>query len=508
MKKLQRLFHLLRITWLMLRIRKSKNKETQHAARKALAAQLAGGRGLPMKIGQVMAGMDDNTDYQALTQSVQPWALRDMQPVMEQAWGKPLPQVLSSIKESQAAASLGQVHQGEDLQGNLLAIKVQYPDIKHAIAAEMSLAGLMPRGGPVKKWDFDLAAYKTTLQQNMLFELDYLHEKQQQIAFYEMMHVDGLHVPAIVNDLCRPNVLVQAWAYGERLSVAKGWGKIQRLQIAKILMMTMFQSLLETGLVHGDPHPGNVLFQQGGDKASVTLLDFGCMVHVEESRRLVLLQLMLACRGECNISPLDGFVALGFDAAKLQLIQDKLPDLMAILFRPFVGERPFDLQHWHPGQEVEALLAEQRWIFRAAGPADLFLIMRVFQGLVQQLVSLDTQLPWWSILQQAVSQKVLAQARAHPLNKQERVIEEKVHGSAKVLHIRITESEKEKAHIQLPAASALQLADLMPDEAKRVLHAQNISLQAIAQRLIAEGVDPQQLVDMQDHGKRYQLWLE
>ncbi|MDX8383930.1 MAG: AarF/UbiB family protein, partial [Ghiorsea sp.] len=222
-----RLLHLLRISWAVWRVRKAKNEDMRNAARQTLAGYLAGGRGLPMKIGQVLAGMDDHhTAFQPLTQSVEPWQLQDMKPVLEQAWGKPVDDVLESIEESFAAASLGQVHQAKLKSGQLLAIKIQYPDIKHAIATEMSLAGLMPRGGPVKRWDFDLDAYKVTLNENMLQELDYKHEKEQQIAFKNAIDVQGLSVPSIVDDLCRGNVLAQTWVEGHRLSVAKGWNQL------------------------------------------------------------------------------------------------------------------------------------------------------------------------------------------------------------------------------------------------------------------------------------------
>jgi len=258
---IKRGFHLLRMAWVMRRIRKAESKHTREAAQHALSKLLAGSRGLPMKVGQFLAGMDESTAYTKLTKSIDPWPLEHIKPVLEQAWQQPVKFILKSIEESQAAASLGQVHCAYLNDRERVAIKVQYPDIAAAIDAEMKLAGLLPAGGPIKTWAFDLDSYKTTLKDTLNDELDYLHEMKQQLQYASSMHIEGLHIPHVFPVLCRRNVLVQEWAEGVRLSETADWPLQARLYIARTLMQAMFQSLFEFGLVHGDPHPGNMLFQ-------------------------------------------------------------------------------------------------------------------------------------------------------------------------------------------------------------------------------------------------------
>jgi len=509
MNFLKRLAHLVRINWYMWRIRKAKTDVTMAVARHALAAHLANGRGLPMKIGQMLAGMQDNSAYMQLTQTITPWKLEEILPVLEKAWGTPVFDVLDTIEESQAAASLGQVHRARLKDGTEVAIKVQYPDIRHAIEAEMRIAGLMPKRGPVKRWDFDLDAYKATLKKNMLNELDYMHEMRQQKHFKDVVHLEGLSVPSIVDNLCHDNVLVQSWIEGVRLSEVMSWGQLQRMQIARALMQTMFLSMFEAGLVHGDPHPGNMLFQCFDEKANMVLLDFGCMITISEERRIALLKLILLSRKECEGSALDAFATLGFNPEKLALIEDRLPLLMRILFKPFIVDAPFDLKSWHPGQESEALLAEKRWVFRAAGPANLFLLMRVFQGLVQQLISLDSKLPWWPILKQSLSKQVFEQSKKpnkKHVSPEER--EQQPEGWAKSLHVRISESGKENVYLELAATSALELSEIMPEQAKKTLQNKGISLAAIEKNLLSTGLVPQELINLRDGEKEYVLWLE
>ncbi|MDQ6957010.1 MAG: AarF/UbiB family protein [Mariprofundaceae bacterium] len=504
----QRGIRLFRMAWVIRRIRKAESKHTQQAARHALSELLAGSRGLPMKVGQFLAGMDETTPYAKLTTSIEPWPLTHIKPILEQTWQQPLRFILKDIEESHAAASLGQVHHAYLNNSENIAVKVQYPDIATAIDAEMKLAGLLPAGGPIKTWAFDLESYKITLKNTLNNELDYLHEMKQQLKFYSTMHIEGLHVPHVFPVLCRKNILVQEWVEGVRLSEAATWSLPARSYIARTLMQTMFQSLFEFGLVHGDPHPGNMLFQHHDSRPQTTLLDFGCMINIEKARRMALLKLILHSRSESEIILLDAFVALGFDAEKLKPIKDKLPQLMQLLFQPFIKDSPFNSTTWHLSDAVADLLGDERWLFRSASPADLFLLIRVFQGLATQLETLNVQLDWWACLKQAVKTQIIEESTlwqlgSAPINKTP-----VYKGSAKQLHIHIKRQGKEPIHITLPAENALQLEGLMPEHIHEHIRDAHIDLNTLREQLIQEGLEPQTLIDIHSPTHHYHLYLK
>jgi len=493
---IQRGYRLLRTVWAIKKLRKADNDELKQQARHALSEILAGSRGLPMKFGQVLAGMGDDSEYAKLTTSVEPWSLEKMLPVLQEAWGKPPLMMLQSIEESHAAASLGQVHQARINAREIVAIKIQYPDIAEGIEAEMSLASWLPAAGPAKTWGFDMQAYKQTLRDNLNQELDYLHEMKQQMKFSGMVNVEGLHVPSTYPLLCRKNILVQTWAEGVRLAEVATWDLPQRLFVGRTLIQTMFQSLFQAGLVHGDPHPGNMLFQYNEKKPTTTLLDFGCMVEVDDTARLALLNMILVARGERSINLMALFISMGFDEQKLQYIEGKLPTLIQLLCRPFIEERAFDVQTWDLSASVELLLANDKWWFRSAAPAQLFLIMRIFQGLVCQLALLDVKLPWFPLLKQALKSSTWEQAKQWTPDGIALPELPDIGGSASQLSIRIQSHGKEPIQITLTAISALNLESLMPEHIAKEMQDSGVDLHAIRENLIKNGLEPQTLLDI------------
>ncbi len=503
-----RLWRWLRMAYSVWKLRSANTEDTRAAARQALSLQMADARGLPMKMGQVLAGMGDGSDFQSLTHSITPWSLLRMRPVLEAAWQCSLTDKLASIEESEVAASLGQVHKAILNNGRIVAIKVQYPDIAASIAAEMRITGLMPGVGPVKRWQFDLDAYRQTLANNMQHELDYRHEMATQKTFGAQMNVPNLIIPKVEEPLCHRQVLVQQWCEGVRLAEAAHWSLAARVSLARTLMMTLFQSLFVHGLVHGDPHPGNMMVQQDGDQPTLTLLDFGCTVSVTKTRRLALLKLIMAQRSSLSINMIDVYAALGFDAEKLAFIAPQLPALSRALFRPLIEDHPFDVEAWHPGQEAAALLGDQRWWFRSAGPADLFLLMRIFQGLTAQLALLKVKLPWWAILSLAVPSSVRDEAEACQPSHQNIAALNIEDGIARTLKVKITRPNEENLCMSMPAYEVAHLSALIPENIQQCLAARGMDVTNLQKELEAEGLHPRTVFTLDHDAMHYHVWLE
>jgi len=306
---------------------------------------------------------------------------------------------------------------------------------------------------------------------------------------------------------------MQSRAEGVLIDKVGSWPEQERRAIGQTLMMTLFKSLFVAGEVHGDPHPGNVFYSYDEyGQPLVTLLDYGCTITIAEQRRLALLKLIVGCRERNPTKPLDCFAALGFDSKKLNHINGSLPALCQSLFRPFLINQAFNPEQWQLGREVNDLLGDYRWWFRSAGPSDLFLLMRAFQGLIQQLQQLDVKLLWWTVLQQAVGPELIQQAIAYELPAIEHEPAAKALSfdqQASELCVRVTENGEQRVSVKMPAEAVLDFERLIPEEVlARINESGTIDLKQLGESIRANGIVPQQLFVFEDVEKTYKVWLE
>ena len=488
------------------------SEENRRLAKRALVCLLTDARGVPMKIGQFLATASGDDALAGLVAPIPPRSLAEMWPVLQDGLGQPVDEVFSSIDESAAAASLGQVHHAVLLDGTEVAVKIRYPDICDAVEAEMRLAGLIPGVGPVKQWGFDLGAYKTALKRNMDRELDYRDEAVRQEQYRQNNQVIGLVVPRVYREWCSPGVLVQSWESGQSLLAAQGWPQSQRIRLATILMKNLFASLFVAGEIHGDPHAGNLYVRHTRDGApEVILLDYGCTVPLPRDARRSLLKLIVGSRHRDETDPLRCLAAIGFDPQKLRSIADALPALCQILFEPFCRDEPYSTQYWNLNQRTGALLGELRWWFRSAGPANLILIMRALNGLISQLATLKVILPWWEILVDTLGDRMIEEIRLYtppPLPVQVDRGVQTFQSVAQFLKISVTESSRQVVAVTLPASQVPFLQDQIPDSVlQKIRHAQ-IDLDMIVRRTCEQGIVPGELFTLDTGARQYRVWLE
>ncbi len=509
---LKRLTKLFRIGWAAKNVRTSQSETEKLLAQRALVALLADARGISLKVGQLFAAVEGGNEFQRLTDSVPALPLKIMLPVLEKSLGFSPKVIFKNIQPATAAASLGQVHLAEFHDGTPVAIKIRYPDIANAVQTELKLANLMPNIGKVQEWGFDLNAYKQTLFNTLQRELNYRIEAQTQTTFHENVRVPRLEIPRVYDEFSSDCVLVQSRATGVTFPEIIHWSESERRSIAETLLQTLFTSLFLMGDVHADPHNGNTFYNHAENGTMVILLDFGCTVSLTEIRRLALLKLIIGCREKSAVNPLDCFVALGFDAQKLAHIQGALPLLSQMLLRPFLVDHVFNLSEWQLEKNITDLLGEKRWWFRSAGAADLMLLMRAFQGLIQQLQQLRINLNWWKLLEQSVDKSLLQKTRDVILpsinltNIEFKALD--FASQATKLHVKITKNNQLLVAVTLPAEAVLDLENLVPENVRAELEKSgDCDLPSILKRLKLDGLSPQILFEYTLNEKSYRIWL-
>ena len=265
--------------------------ERAAALARELVKQLGQLRGAAMKVGQVLSTVDftaipegEREEFKAtlaaLRDDVPPLPFKKVRKLLEEELGGKVGDHCASFEaEAFAAASIGQVHRAQTLDGEDVAVKLQYPGVAEAVESDLrNLSLLLPM---VKRLapGLDVKALYGELRERIAEELDYEIEAQNHRAVARAYrdHPQIL-VPRVHTELSSRRVLVTALLRGKRFEEVKRLGDEERDRFAEIVFRFYFSLLDRLQRVCGDPHPGNYLLLDDG---RVGFLDFGLMRTLE-----------------------------------------------------------------------------------------------------------------------------------------------------------------------------------------------------------------------------------
>ena len=175
-----------------------------------------------------------------------------------------------------AAASLGQVHRAQSLDGRALAVKLQYPDMQSAVESDLGQLRTILAIGRRMVGSIDTREVIDELSERLREELDYDHEAKA-MALYRAFFADrpDIAVPNSDPELSSQRLLTMEWLDGRGLTTFKSADQTTRDHVAKLLFEGWWDPLIKIGVIHGDPHLGNYSF--AGEADRLNLLDFGCI---------------------------------------------------------------------------------------------------------------------------------------------------------------------------------------------------------------------------------------
>jgi len=221
-----------------------------------------------IKVGQALSTRTDllPAAYAAgltgLQDAVPPFSGKVGRAMIEQEIGIKIDEVFSELSlEPVASASIGQVYKGRLREtGELVAVKVQRPGVLANVALDLYM---MRRIAPLWKRfqdiNTDLVGLVDVWGNGFVNELDYTKEAAATVAFSAAMRERGLgsvFAPEVVPSLSSTHVLTTKWVDGERLASSNAADVPRLCGVALNAYLTM---LLDTGTLHCDPHPGNLL---------------------------------------------------------------------------------------------------------------------------------------------------------------------------------------------------------------------------------------------------------
>jgi predicted unusual protein kinase regulating ubiquinone biosynthesis (AarF/ABC1/UbiB family) len=243
-------------------------------------------KGAAMKLGQFASFIDTEfipEEYREIYQEqlaklrtdapAMPWA--KVEKVLEEEYeGEPLSELFAEFEpEAFAAASIGQVHRAELLDGRAVAVKIQYPGIAEALDADLRNAGTIVRLARALAPGLDAKEIANELRERVMEELDYEYEAQNQRSFARAYREHPfIYVPEVITRLSRRRVLVTELVEGMGFEQVKQLPHEERSRFGEIVFRGSFGSIYHLQHFNADPHPGNYILLGDG---RVAFLDFG-----------------------------------------------------------------------------------------------------------------------------------------------------------------------------------------------------------------------------------------
>lgn len=321
-------------------------------------------RGAFMKLIQMLSTREDLLPGDALdilktTQSsVPPMDYGLIARQIRREFGKSPEQLFASFdREAFAAASLGQVHHARLKSGDEVAVKIQYPGVDDTVEQDLGNLKLLLRtlqavAGDIMRQKIDTKSIYTELQERLLEELDYVNEARNIAEFQRLLADDkDILLPCVVPELSTRRVLTMTYVDGYRLADVFGDGADAKLRkwVATKYYMLVWRQILEFGVLHTDPQPGNYLVTF---HPKLGILDFGSVRHFSENVRSSSLLLAQSILAGDDASLASALVKLGY----LEPNQKAAPmvKIIYMLFEPVITDRPY-----HPDEYDAVAKASQ-----------------------------------------------------------------------------------------------------------------------------------------------------
>ena len=367
-----------------------------------LKRALGGLKGPLMKVAQIMSTVPDMLPEEYITELAE---LQSNAPAM--GWLFVRRRMLSELgsdwqerfecfeKDAAAAASLGQVHKAVHPDGRTLACKLQYPDMKSVVEADLRQLRFI--FSLYHRYDkaVDPGDMYREISDRLREELDYGLERRHLLLYREMLEdEEGVRVPQPVSELSTDRLLTMTWLDGAPLLDWADAGLEARNQVATNMFRTWYVPFYYYGTIHGDPHLGNYSVSED---ATINLLDFGCIRIFEPHFVQGVIDLYRALQEDDLDLAVHAYETWGFTDLSTELIET-LNIWAQFVYGPLLEDRVRHIQETD-GSVYGAKVAskvhnELRRLGGVTPPREFLLMDRAAIGLGSVFLHLRAEINW------------------------------------------------------------------------------------------------------------------
>jgi predicted unusual protein kinase regulating ubiquinone biosynthesis (AarF/ABC1/UbiB family) len=295
--------------------------------------------------------------------------------------------------EAISGASLGQVYTAK-VDGQQVAVKVRRPGVESLVEADLrvvrwTLPVIARFVGESRA--FSLQNLADEFAKTIREEMDYEREARMLTEIRGNFAEDpDVVIPAVYDDYSSPRVLTMEYVPGTKISNVEELDRrgVDRSAVAETVERTYLQMIIEDGVFHADPHPGNLAVQDDG---TVVFYDFGMSGRVDEFVQGKIVDFYVAVANQDIDAILDALVEMG----TLSPAADRatMAEVMELAIQDARGE---DIETYRV-QQIVGKVEDTIYEFPLRLPSNLALVLRVATVVEGVCVTLDPDFDFISV---------------------------------------------------------------------------------------------------------------
>jgi predicted unusual protein kinase regulating ubiquinone biosynthesis (AarF/ABC1/UbiB family) len=320
-----------------------------------------------------------------LQDRVPPAAWDEARVVLEDELGATDEQFEEFDTEAISGASLGQVYRAE-IDGRPVAVKVRRPGIETLVEADLrvlrwSMPILLTFVDDARAFSLENLADEFT--RVIREEMDYEREARMLAEIGgNLADMDGIVVPDVIETHSGPRVLTMEYVEGTKITDVEELDRrgIDRSELAERLTRAYFEMLIDDGVYHADPHPGNLAVQPDG---SIVFYDFGMSGEVDEFVQEKIVDFYIGVANQDIEAILDALVEMGTLSPEAD--RAVMAEVMELAIQDARGE---DIEQYRV-QQIVSRVEDTIYEFPLRLPSNLALVLRVATVVEGVCVTLD-----------------------------------------------------------------------------------------------------------------------
>ena len=304
------------------------------------------------------------------------------------------------------AASLGQVHKAKLKNGDLVACKLQYPDMQSAVNVDLNQFRIILN--LFEKYNKAIKTKKIFLEikDRLVEEIDYENEINNIKIFKKIFEFDKyVNIPKIYRNCSTKRLITMSWLEGQSLDEMLRYLKNKKNlseRIATNIFNTWYMPFYKFCVIHGDPHFGNYSFKKNGN---INLFDFGCVRFFPIKFVKAVLNLYYALEKKDEDLMVEAYKTWGFKKINKKLI--KVLNLWAsYIYGPLLEDKKRLIQgekkKGYGFDIVNNVYKELRKIGGVEPPKEFVFMDRAAIGMGSLFMKLDVKLNWHNLFKNLI----------------------------------------------------------------------------------------------------------